>query len=255
MSYRRKHIKPKIKRLKVKKKFFRRPVFWIFLVFLIVIGILYFIFFFPKFQISKIEISGNKNVDSNAIKGFLSLNVGHIFLVNTEVLEQKVLYEFPFIESVVVQRKFPDTIVLKIEERKPFAVFCQNNKCFNMDANGVIFDELRNISQNMVVVKKELDEKEVFLGQNIIEKNIVDIIYNVEKSLKDNFQIGIKEALISDTLIFKTSENWQIYFDPNSDTDLAITKMNILLRDEIPIKDRKNIQYIYLQYKDRAYYK
>ena len=34
-----------------------------------------------------------------------------------------------------------------------------------------------------------------------------------------------------------------------------ITKMNLLLEQEIVPAQRKNIEYIYLQYQDKAYYK
>jgi hypothetical protein len=36
---------------------------------------------------------------------------------------------------------------------------------------------------------------------------------------------------------------------------LQIKKMDALLQTEIPPDARKKLQYIYLQYKDRAYYK
>jgi hypothetical protein len=58
-------------------------------------------------------------------------------------------------------------------------------------------------------------------------------------------------------LDIKTNENWQIYFDLNSmsDTDLKIAKLNLLLNGEITPEIRKNLQYIDLRFKDRAYYK
>ncbi len=284
MSYRRKHIKPKIKRLKRRKKLIKRPWFWIVLAVLVISGILfYFMLFFSKFQVKNIEISGNEKINKGDIEdltwlninkkllnnGLINISTKSIFIVNSKKVIKGILAEFPAIEEVKLQKKLPRNIVLKIRERQPFSAFCSDyvgnarssinqdqitEECFVLDINGVIFDELQSIPQNMTVIKEKLNGK-AFLGQNIIEKNIIGIIYNVEKNLKDNFQIGVKEVLISDPLIFKTSENWEIYFDPKSDINLQITKMNILLKDEIPESVRKNMQYIYLQYKDRAYYK
>ena len=55
-------------------------------------------------------------------------------------------------------------------------------------------------------------------------------------------------------LNIETSENWEIYFNLDSETDLQIAKMNLLLKDEIPVSVRKTLQYINLRF-NRAYYK
>ncbi len=262
MNYKRKHIKPKIRSLKKKKRLIQRPWFWIVFLALIVIGsIFYFIFFFPKFQVTNIDISGNEKIKSSDIEDIVWLDLNKnifsksIFIIDTKNLVNDILNKFPIIEDIKVEKKWPQDIILKIKERKPFAVFCENpDSCYFMDYSGIIFEKLQNHSQDIIILRKS-EDGEVFLGKNVIEKNIIDMIYNVEKNLRDNFQIDIKEVFVSNPLIFKTSENWQIYFDPSSDINLQITKMNILLKDEIPVNTRKNIQYIYLQYKDRAYYK
>jgi len=269
MSYRRKHIKPKIRSLK-KKEFIKKSLISIFLFLFIAVMILYFILFFSKFQVQKVDILGDEKNKSQDIKNLVWLDINKkifslgvfdistksIFMVDSKKIVKDILDKFPSIEDVKVQKKMPDKIVLNVKERKPFAIFCQSDNCFFIDESGVIFEPLHNnIIKDMTIIQKDLDGKELFVGKNVIEKNIIDTIYKVQKDLKDNFQIDIKEVFVSNYLIFKTSENWQIYFNSNSDVDLQITKMNILLRDEIPVSVRKNIQYIYLQYKDRAYYK
>jgi len=245
------------------------PIFWLaLLIFILLTSVIYFTLFYSKFQVIKIEISGNGKVKSENIEntvwvalerkifsaGLVNISSKSIFIIDKKKLTKDILNEFPGIQEVLVQKKMPDGLTLKITERQPFAVFCQNDNCFFIDENGVIFEPLENLPKDMVVLHKESVETND-LGKNIINKNIMDVIYKVQKNLKDNFQIGVKEVFVSELLVFKTSENWQIYFDPNSDIQLHITKMNILLKDEIPANTRKNIQYIYLQYKDRAYYK
>jgi hypothetical protein len=41
----------------------------------------------------------------------------------------------------------------------------------------------------------------------------------------------------------------------DSDLDLQITKLNLLLKNEVSESARKTLQYIDLRFKDRAYYK
>ncbi len=266
MTYRKHHLKRK---LKTKNKIIKSPVFWISLGgLIIIIVILYFILFFPKIQVKNIEISGNQKVNSLDVQnlawsdlqrkivgaGIFNISSKSILVVDTANLTKDILAKFPEIETIEIQKKLPETINIKIKERIPFAAFCQNKECFLMDVNGVIFESLQTVPQNMVVVHNESSDQ-VFVGENIVQKNIIDAISKIQKDLKNNFQIDIKEALVSNPLVFKTSENWQVYFDTNSDIDLQVMKMNALLQSEISANARKNLQYIYLQYKDRAYYK
>ncbi len=280
MSYRRKHIHPKIRSLKPKKKFWQNPLFWIIFGLLITTIILYLILFYPKFQIKNIEISGNEKVKSEDIQNTASENLNKkiltfkifnieshsIFITDANNLLKSLLNTFPKIENVNIQKKFPNSIILTIKERQPFAIFCQNaDNCFLIDKNGIIFEQLsrdlrsldatQSTSKDMMVITKEQIDANTFTGKDVIDKNIMDIIDKVERNLKNNFQIDIKEVLVANPLVFKTSENWQIYFEATQDIDPQIIKMNALLKNEITKDDRKKLQYIYLQYKDRAYYK
>lgn len=256
MEYRRKHIQPKIRSLKKRKKLIQRPWFWILLLVLIIMGTAgYFVFFSRELQVTEITIHGNREVKTDDIKNFISLYAGgRIILINNNKLINQILNQFPKIESLVIEKNLPNTIILNIKERDLFAVFCKD-KCFNLDKNGIIFGELKDIPKDTFIIRRDINNDEISLGQNVIDKNSMDMIIKIQKNLKDNFQIDVKNVLVSNPFIVTTSENWKIYFDPTADMDLEITKMNLLLKDQIPITTRKNLQYIYLQYKDRAYYK
>jgi len=274
MSYRQKHIHPKIKKLKGRKLIVKSRLFWICLCVVTIIGVGgYGILFYSKFQVAIIEISGNETIKSEDIErfvaseihrkilsaGILNISSKSIFIVDTTKMASLALHQFPGIEKVEVQKKMPNTMALKITERKAFAEFCERQSddtdtCFLLDENGIIFELTQGGMQDMIIVRAEGD-KEIFAGSNIIEKNMAEAIAKIQKNLKNHFQIDVKEAFVSNPLVFNTSENWKIYFDPTSSIDLQITKMNALLNNEIPVSGRKNLQYIYLQYKDRAYYK
>ena len=172
---------------------------------------------------------------------------------------QDILDKFPQIESVKVSKRFPRTIILEVKERSPFAVFCRTDggKCFRMDENGTVFEELGQAPENVFIVRQLMENEEISVGQKVVEKNIMDIISKVKKNLGDNFQIDIREAAVLTPyrLNMETAENWQIYFNIDSEIDLQIAKMNLLLKDEISLNIRKTLQYIDLRFRDKAYYK
>ena len=284
MSYRKKHIAPKIKGLRRKRRFFQKPLFWLFLLFAMGVGVVfYLLFFFPLTQVSRVEILGNGKVQAFDIenlawtrinKKILGFSHKSIFWASGEKISSDITDVFGIVETASVQKKLPDTILIKIKERKPYAIFCassieglksqanpdllqENNtsNCFWLDKTGVIFELADGSSEGSFIVRQNNQSNQAYLGQHIIGQTTMDAIVAIQKNLQDNFQIGITSVDISDLLIVTTKERWRTYFDLGQDIQLQITKMNILLKDQITPTTRKNLQYIYLQYKDRAYYK
>jgi len=269
VSYRKKHIKPHLKRLKPKKPFFKKPFFWVCLFFILILTLVYFLLF-SWFQVSKINISGNNRVSSQDIEnvtlsninkklfslGSISFHSDSMLLLNKKSLLSSIMGAFPDIGEIIINRKLPDSVDISVTERSQYAVFCnENNECFSIDDNGVIFANFSNDAKSYLVLQKSTDSQALHLGQVMIDNNIIDEIKKVNQDLRENFQIGVDKVIVSDYLQFKTSEGWSAYFDPSSDLKLQISEMNMLLKGEIPEEKRKSLEYIYLQYKDRAYYK
>src|SRR3990167_9370087 len=184
MKHRRHYIKNKVHRLKTKNPIFKRLVFWIAILFLIIIfSFLYIFVFFSKIQVDSIIVIGNNNVQTKALENIAWKNINKnisksIFLTEPKIISKDILNEFPQIESIEISKKFPQTITLEVKERTIFAVFCQTDdkKCFYIDGNGIIFEMLEQIPENISILRQLTEDKEVFTGERVIEKNIIDII-------------------------------------------------------------------------------
>ena len=145
-------------------------------------------------------------------------------------------------------------------ERKPLGVFCNSftaEECFLIDQNGIIFEPSLKDYNNMTIVRKSLDLKQAVAGEKIIAENIMSAILKIKNNLENNLQINIEEIIISSPLKIDitTNEKWKIYFNLESDIDMQIIRLSLLLNSEIPEGDRKNLQYVDLRFKDKAYYK
>lgn len=274
MKHRKRHVKNKVYGLKAKKPIFKKPMFWIVSLFVIIIfSFLYLFVFYSKVQVGLVVISGNNNVQTKDIEtiawndinkkvfkiGYFELLSKSILLTGPEKISKDILNKFPEIALASVSKKFLQTINIQIQEREPFAVFCtkNNEKCFYIDKTGVIFKLLEQQPENMTVINYSLEDSHVLLGKRAIEENTINAISKIKKILIENFQIDVKTANISKPfkLDIETSENWKMYFDLESNTDLQIAKMQVLLKDEVGSEVRKTLQYIDLRFKDRAYYK
>ena len=263
-------------RIKKKKSIFRNRFFWLGILILIVfIGLFYFLVFSSFFQIKEIKISGN-SAFAEALADRQKISVENIQEVIEKEIEQRVLFLpsksifladfpkikakiseiFPQIAQINCKREFPDTLTVTIEERKPTAVFNQEDLYFFLDKEGIIFENTLAGGQ-LIKIKKAIKDKELKLGDRVLEKELISAILEIESKLENDLKIPIEEVLVvSDERInIKTSDGWEIYLNPKGDIEWQLTKLRVDLEEEIPQERRKDLEYIELRFGNFAPYK
>ena len=263
-------------RVKKKKSIFRNRFFWLGILILIVfIGLFYFLVFSSFFQIKEIKISGN-SAFAEALADRQKISVENIQEVIEKEIEQRVLFLpsksifladfpkikakiseiFPQIAQINCKREFPDTLTVTIEERKPTAVFNQEDLYFFLDKEGIIFENTLAGGQ-LIKIKKAIKDKELKLGDRVLEKELISAILEIESKLENDLKIPIEEVLVvSDERInIKTSDGWEIYLNPKGDIEWQLTKLRVDLEEEIPQERRKDLEYIELRFGNFAPYK
>ena len=263
-------------RIKKKKSIFRNRFFWLGILILIVfIGLFYFLVFSSFFQIKEIKISGN-SAFAEALADRQKISVENIQEVIEKEIEQRVLFLpsksifladfpkikakiseiFPQIAQINCKREFPDTLTVTIEERKPTAVFNQEDLYFFLDKEGIIFENTLAGGQ-LIKIKKAVKDKELKLGDRVLEKELISAILEIESKLENDLKIPIEEVLVvSDERInIKTSDGWEIYLNPKGDIEWQLTKLRVDLEEEIPQERRKDLEYIELRFGNFAPYK
>jgi len=253
-------------RVKKKKSIFRNRFFWLGILFLIVfIGLFYFLVFSSFFQIKEIKISGNQKIQTQALQNLIQEQIVNkllpfssksIFLADFPKIKAKISETFPQIAQINFKREFPDTLTAKVEERKPTAVFNQEDLYFFLDKEGIIFENTLAEGQ-LIKIKKAVKAKELKLGDRVLEKELLSSILEMEPKLENNLKIPIEEVLVvSDERInLKTSEGWEIYLNPRGDIEWQLTKLRVDLEEEIPQERRKDLEHIELRFGNFAPYK
>lgn len=272
MSYRKRHIKSKINRIKPKISTFKRLWFWIaILVSAVILILAYSALFYSGLQLKNVIILGNEKIKiqdlqnivakhtTTRLLSFLSVKIDSrsIFLINTKEISADILQGFSGIEKLTVVKNFPQTLILNITERKPVGAYCDNeNKCFLIDYKGVVYETLPENAISVFIVRQPAGNVQVSIGQEVVAASTVDAITKIQKDLRDNFKIDLKEAVVASPvrLNIATNEKWKIYFDlgENADTNLQIDKLNLLLNGGMSATERNNLRYIDLRPKDRA---
>jgi len=260
-------------RTKKKKSIFRifhNRFFWLgFFILVLLGGIFYFFVFSSFFQIKEFEIYGNQKVSTEEIENVIKEQISqppaifpkmiggfiprNIFLINFKEIDRTILKKFPKIARITLKRKLPDTMTANIEERISIGVWCRHSDCFRLDNEGVVFE--KDVEEAGLVIKSE---KEIIFGKKIIGKDYLEDILEIQKGLKDDLAINIKEFFIpheEEKLIVRIFNNWEIYFNPKGDISDQIFNLNLVLKEKIPPEKIGDLEYIDLKFGSRVFFK
>lgn len=237
-------------RFKKRKPLYRNRLFWLGILILIFLcAVFYFFFICDFFQVKKVNISGELGeVPKERLFSFFPTK--NIFLLSLNEIEKNILKEFPEIAEIKINRNFPDEINTLIEKRKIIAVFCTaEEECFALDKEGVIFKKEKEEKETFPVVKDPNFNDGVKLGQEVIDKDKLFLILEINSQL-ENFNIGVKEFVIfsQEKLTVLTEEEWDIYFSLQEDVIWQLAKLEALLKQKIDEEKRKDLEYIELRF-------
>ncbi len=265
-------------RVKRKKSILKNRFFLFGFLILIIIGIItYFATFASIFQIKEIQISGNQKVQRENLENLIWRKIDRkififptksIFLTNFQEIKKNLLETFPKISQINLKRKFPDILILKIQEREPLFVFCKprsereisllrgknSSPCFYLDKEGVIFEEVSGNGEQFLIIK-DVRSQEARLGKKVIEEKLLGDIRKIVLELRET-EIFIEEfTLFEEKIEVKTLQDFEVYFNQKEDISSQIQNLSLVLEEEIPLPNRENLEYIDLRFGNRVYYK
>lgn len=252
-------------RIKKKRPIFKNRLFWLgILTSIFIISVFYFLFFSEIFQIEKITIAGEKEVSREGIRLVVAKNIEKkilffrtksIFLINLSKMKEDILNDCPRIAEVIVERRFPDALNVSIKKRTEIAIWCQEGQCFLLDQEGVIFEET-TLEEEFIKIVNQRNITPPAPGERVIDKDYLEDILKIQEKLNEEIKIETKEFIVLlDRLRIKTTDDWEIYLDPQGDIEWQLTKLNLVLFEEIPSERRKDLEYIELRFGNFAPYK
>ena len=135
-----------------------------------------------KFNLKEIDIENNFLLKEKDIKNLLTpFYEKNLIFLNTGEIE-KVIVGNNYIESFVIKKKYPDTLIIKIFERKPIAVLFNKKKKFYLSENMDLiefksfekFEELPEVYGDHIKFKTfYYDLKQINFPFQLIEKYIL----------------------------------------------------------------------------------
>lgn len=149
---------------KKKKKLIKRIILGLFV---LIIGIIIFIYKAPFFNLKEIKISGLVTISNESLQEKLKYNIGgNIFTLDYNDIVNK-LKENPYIKEVKISKKGINKINIDIIENK-VAYYIENSGNFKIINNeGIIVEEVVDISDRTLTKISGVDVSNKKLGESI----------------------------------------------------------------------------------------
>lgn len=165
-----------------------RTILVYFITILSVIAIVILLSLTVFFKIDVIEVQGETRYEQEQIIAACCIQKGdNLFLSNTAPGEEKIAHDFPYIETVSIQKEFFNKIIISVKEAVPASIVESNGKYAVLSDKGKILqiDDSKKFSVP-IVMGAELEEMRI--SEKIVykEKNVEKYVQEIVLAIKDN---------------------------------------------------------------------
>jgi len=261
-----------------KRKFIILSAVVFVLIIMLSAGLIYFLRV-ESFKIQKISIQGNALVSKENINAIVSDFIQgdylrlvpreNIFVFPKNKIAETLKVKYPRIRDISILRNLPNTILIKIIERKSAALFCDNkdkssqaNNCVFIDEDGYAFEKSPFFSGDIYIkFFDERDSENVSLGRQLISKNQFEKVVKFANFVKSE-KINIDKIILEKDGLYKfyTTMGWYILLSSTNDSGTSFDNLKIVLNEQV--KDRvSNLEYVDLRLENagigfsKAYYR
>ena len=265
--------KRKKKKQKEKHSVFFRAVYYFLLA--AFAGVTAYIFIFSPFiQINYLRLEGTEELGyekvleelkislSGKYFGFIPKN--NFVLISKKKIRNRLMEKFKKVSNVEVKKVFPDTVNVKITERKALLLWCSGGPCYIIDEKGRAYDgadfESPEIKENNLIRLADTSAKPVNLGEKVLGEDYINFILELTEEIKKEALVDISDEYqtacrAAEDVRIKTTAGWDIYFSGKIPAKQSIRTLKTFLKKEMDEEKRKNLEYIDLRVENKVYYK
>lgn len=220
-----------------KRKKKQKAIKWILILALLIVAILCAMFS-PLFNIKKIEVQGNEIISKNEIISLSQIQLEeNTFKLNKSQIKKQIK-ENAYIQSVIIVRKLPSEIVIKVEERKPAYLLEYAGSYIVIDKQGYML-EIKNEKMNLPVIQGAVTSTEEFkVGNRLCTEDLeklAEILRIVEiAQVNDIYTIitGIDIENAENIKLIFESEDKVAYLGDSSNMNTKILMIKSIIEKE-----------------------
>ncbi len=255
-----KKLTPKQQAAKRRRKIIFKIIRWLILIGIIIAGIIYAMLS-PIFNITDINVIGNSKISSETIISLSDLNIGqNIFDFRTSNIIENIK-ENAYIDTVEINRKFPDEIEIVITEREATYMITLGNAYVYINNQGYILEITSVKGDFPLIVGYETSEEQIQTGNRLDAEDLEklnDVLKIVETASSMDSEVTnlITQIDISDKsnyILTLEEEGKEVYLGDITNLSTKILWINELLEIE---KDNEGIIYLNVDLNsDRPYFR
>lgn len=262
------HYKDSLTR-KRRRSFFIKSLIAGLIIFAIIAGAFYLVFFSSVFMIKSVTIKGLEDIPMDSVNseiekykerkiwGFIPVGRNVLFF-DPQSIKDDLLNKYDNLRDINIDRDNLRSLIMNFAERDPIGVWCfenyitSNDKCKYFDESMSLWGEVGKSTG--FVLLTILDEKQ--FDEQIIDKEYFDAILLTIRGLRD--VANIKRVIIPKNAVsdirFSSNRGYDLIFSLDSSIVSQIEVLKIFLNNK---KDDANFkpQYIDLRIDGRVYYK
>jgi len=254
-----------------KKRISRRAVFAV-LCFVLAGGIAggaVYLLRYPLWQITEISFSGFGRVAPTDVEAkiqedlrgsfLLVLPRSSYFLFDSEASEEKILKDFPRLESVQIRKEFPSKISVAAKEREFWAIYCagESGRCGYIDRTGFVYEEAP-VSTGSLILAVFRDTGGVQIPSQSLEQALVEKFILFSALLKNETGEEVESFILSggldDEFRARVRSGFFLYVKRDDDFARVVKTFKIFLEKEIGEKKR-GLEYVDLRFGNKIFYK
>ncbi len=254
------------------KKYISRTVLVI-----VFVGLVYAVFFSPWLIIKNISIEGSRHANVYTLSSvwldgqgekrcFSKFACNHYLFIQTEELEDALLRD-KYVRSVNINKKFPNTLVVQINERLESLAYFFEGSRYIIDENGELIEATEAVLEEndpymglpMVLATSTDTSVSGVVKPDSFSKELTEFIVSLNSEFPKLFKnIAITKFMIGDrgvAVTAITSDGWYAIFDPSVDMVVQLSNLSRVYYEVIGSSNRKSFEYIDVRLENYAYYK
>ncbi|MBI2109454.1 MAG: FtsQ-type POTRA domain-containing protein [Parcubacteria group bacterium] len=232
----------------------------------------------PRLNIHTVNVLGNTTVSEEDVRSFLEhrldggyLNIisrANVFLFQPRIVEEELRTTFKKIKEVTVSRDSLQSIVIDIDERKPFYLWCEDemvkekseDACYFLDIDGYTFAPAPYFSGSVYFeFYKPFSGDKNPIGTNFLPETEFKRLIAFRNSIRE-MDIEVQKFKISDVgdYVFVLKKGTEIFFNPKQDFDILFHNLAATFDTEQFASKKKQgffLEYIDLRFENKVYYR
>jgi len=212
----------------------------------------------PRFQIQNVTFQGNHVLNNSQLFEWLGPVIGENLISIDLVRLNKRLSEHPWVQTVSIQRIFPQGLEFELIERVPYARI-KKDQTYLMDNSGfilspekpgygnlplIIFNDSKQQGVSNGELLKSLKTMDDFNQLSFFKNNPLEVVELVGpsrvlfKARKEGFKIQMSRDKLNEGF-----KNFKIIQDSLEDENLKIQLIDLSFKDQIVIRETNQVQY------------